>query len=180
MRIQRRRRKANGRRVIEWMMEISLTDSSVAWHCRRLQQPEKGKQISYTSWHDYLDAERASCLMNTHWNAVLSNRQSLNAFPLFLHSVVWPGPGFQVWGSNPSQDLFFAFFLAPNFLQRSINGEYFSNNFFNWLIGVVIGVTSQKVASTGVRTPDLENVEFELELKQPQHVACSTRSQTTL
>ena len=47
-------------------------------------------------------------------------------------------PRFQVWGSNPSQDLFFAFFLFPSFLQRSINGEYFLNNFIDWLIWVVI------------------------------------------
>ena len=68
-------------------------------------------------------------------------------------------PVFQVWGSNPSQDLFFAFFPPPNFLQRSINGEYFSNDFIHWLIywliWVVIGVAPQKMALTGIRSPNL-------------------------
>ena len=43
----------------------------------------------YTSGHDYLDAERASCPMNTHWNTVWSNGESYGAFPLFLYSVAW-------------------------------------------------------------------------------------------
>ena len=55
---------------------------------------------------------------------------------------------------------FFRFFPSPNFLPRSINGEYFLNNFIDWLIdwliGVVIGVTSQTTALTGIRTPYLE------------------------
>ena len=33
---------------------------------------------------------------------------------------------FHVWGSNPSQDHFFACFPSPTFLQQPINGEYFS------------------------------------------------------
>ena len=32
--------------------------------------------LEKTSGHGYLGAERASCLMNTHWNTVSSNRQS--------------------------------------------------------------------------------------------------------
>ena len=32
--------------------------------------------VTYTSGHDYLDAKWASCLMNTHWDIVWSNRQS--------------------------------------------------------------------------------------------------------
>ena len=50
------------------------------------------------------------------------------AAPVPLHI-----PRFQVWGSNPSQGNFFAFFPSPNFLQRSINGEYVLNNFIHWL-----------------------------------------------
>ena len=62
------------------------------------------------------------------------------------------------------------------------------NNFIDRLIWVVIGVTSQKVALTGVRTPDLEtwncldwgpnprsgNVEFGVELELP-HFATATK-----
>ena len=44
--------------------------------------PVDGKPISqtyaitfcYTSGHDFLDAQRGSCLMNTHWDTVSSNR----------------------------------------------------------------------------------------------------------
>ena len=38
-------------------------------------------------WQDYLDAERASCLMNTHWNTVWSNGESQGAFP--VPSTAW-------------------------------------------------------------------------------------------
>ena len=41
-------------------------------------------------------------------------------------------------------------------MQRSIQWRIFLNNFTDWLIWVVIGVTSQKIALTGIRTPDLE------------------------
>ena len=64
----------------------------------------------------------------------------------------FPGLGFE---SQSSQ--FFRFF---SFLQRSIHGEYFFNNFIDWLIDwfiwVVIQVTSQKIARSGVRTPYVE------------------------
>ena len=71
--------------------------------------------IAYTSGHDHLDAERASCLMNTHWNTVWNNKHhwalslfsSTAACAAIHHTVPVPVPlqisRFQVWGSNPSQ-----------------------------------------------------------------------------
>ena len=80
----------------------------------------------------------------------------------------------------PVNAIFSAFFSSSNFLQWSINREYFLNNFIDWLIDwliwVAIGVTAQKVASTGTRTPDLET----WNLKWNCHSPCSTHSQTTL
>ena len=76
--------------------------------------------------------------------------------------------------------IFSAFFPSPNFLQRSINGEYLLNNFIDWLIDwliwVAFGVIAQKVALTGIRTPDLET----WNLMWNCHRTCSTRSQTML
>ena len=34
------------------------------------QRPTDNHALILTSGHDYLDAERGSCLMNTHWNTV--------------------------------------------------------------------------------------------------------------
>ena len=41
----------------------------------KIHKPSNYTSI-YTSGHDYLNKERASRLMNTHWNTVWSNRQS--------------------------------------------------------------------------------------------------------
>ena len=72
------------------------------------------------------------------------------AVPLSLHI-----PRFQAWGSNPNQDNFFALFLLP--LSATANQwRIFLKNFIDWLTWVVIQVTSQKIALTGIRTPDLE------------------------
>ena len=68
-----------------------------------------------TSRHDYLEGERASCLMNTHWNTVWSNRQSQDLSSTACRScqhtvafsVPFQIPRFQVWGSSPSQGNFF-------------------------------------------------------------------------
>ena len=74
------------------------------------------KSTTYTSGHDYLDAERASCLMNTHWNTVWSNRHH-RALSLFSSTSCCGSSSstsnytfFQVWGSNPNQGNFFGFF----------------------------------------------------------------------
>ena len=117
------------------------------------QSPPKLNQWSlaviwpyYTSGHDYLDAERASCPMNIHWNTVWSNRQSQGAFPLFLYSVLWQFQfhlKFHVSRSGvriPVKIIFSLFFPFPNFLQRSINGEYFLNTFY-WLIDWLINMS---------------------------------------
>ena len=53
-----------------------------------------------TSGHDYLDAERASCLMNTHWNTVWSNR------PRSIANSTFPGLGFE----SQSRQLFVMWF----------------------------------------------------------------------
>ena len=70
----------------------------------------------------------------------------------------------------------FRFFSSPNFLQQSINGEYFLNNSFDWLIRVAIGVTSQKMALTGIRTPDLETWNLTWNWNWHSMLNCSTRS----
>ena len=82
--------------------------------------------------NDYLDAERASGPMNTHWNTVSSNR-SIGRFPCFSpqRAVAVPVPHqiprFQVWGSNPSQDHFFRFF---SLLSTVCNGKSMENIFW--------------------------------------------------
>ena len=56
----------------------------------------------------------------------------------------------------PVKATFSLFFLLPTFCNGQSNGEYFLNNFIDWLIWVAIGVTSQKIALTRIRTPNLE------------------------
>ena len=129
----------------------------------------------YTAGHDDLDAERVSCLMNTHWNTVSSKRHHWALSLCFLYSVVWLRVErvlfsipwklhfhitFHVSRSGvriPVEAIFSLFFLLPTFCNQSINRwRIFLNHFIDWLKWVVIGVTSQNIASTGVRTPDLE------------------------
>ena len=84
----------------------------------------------------------------------------------------------------PVKIFFSAFFPSPNFLPQSINGEYFLNNFIDWLIDwliwVVIGVTSQKIALTGIRTPDLETWNLQWYWNGHGMLTRSTGSQTRL
>ena len=146
LRIQRRRRKTNGRRVTEGVTEISLTDSSVAWHCRRLRQPEKRKHTLYISGHDYLDVERASCLMNTPLEHCVMQWAVIGRFPslplqrgltacrtcaAIQHAVAVPVPRFQVWGSNPSQDHFFGFFSFSQLSATVTQWRIFFENFID-------------------------------------------------
>ena len=114
---------------------------------------------SHTSGHDYLDVKRASCLMHTHWNTVYCGRSSSTSNSTFSRSGVrtpdletccmccnsvycgsssstFPGLGFKI----PVKAIFH-FFPSPNFLQRSINGEYFLNHFIDWLIDWLINVS---------------------------------------
>ena len=155
----------------------------------------------HTSGHDYLDAQRASCLMNTYWNAeAISNYRALS-----LHfSTAWfdcvssvcfnsaccgssnsisnytfPGLEFE----SQSRSFFSVFFLLPTFCHGRSMEIIFLHNFIDWLTQVVIGVTSQKIASTGIRTPDLEtwNLMWHWNCRNILH--CSTRltrSQTSL
>ena len=61
---------------------------------------------------------------------ILTRKEQAVAVPVPLYI-----PRFQVWGSNLSQGKFFFFFFPfPNFLQRSINGEYLLSIFIAWLI----------------------------------------------
>ena len=60
---------------------------------RKNLQKRKTLLDAYTSGHHYLDTERVSCLMNTHWNTLSSNRPSSTSNSTF------PGLGFepQTW-----------------------------------------------------------------------------------
>ena len=86
--------------------------------------------VLYTSGHDYLDAERVSCLMNTHWNTVWSIRCNRGTFSVFLYrawfdcvsSVCCASSisSFHVWGSNPRQGTFFDVAPMTIHINRSI------------------------------------------------------------
>ena len=79
-----------------------------------------GAVLHIDLWHDYLNGERGSCLMNTHWN------------------TVW------AMGCASSTSNF-------TFSRSGVRTR-------TWKHGIVL---------TGIRTPDLENVKFEVELAQP-------------
>ena len=119
----------------------------------------------------------------------IGNQRALSLFS--LHSVVWlPVERVSIpWqfqfhfkfhvsrsGVWIPVKIFFRFFSSPNFLPRSINGEYFLKNFIDWLIWVVIGVPSQKVSLTGIRTPDLETWNLKWKWDCHSMLNCSTRS----
>ena len=91
------------------------------------------------------------------------------------HTVAVPVPRFQVWGSNPSQGVFFAFFPSPNFLQRSINGEYFLNNFLDWLIISYHWSHITKNCLDWGSNPRPGNVEFDVKLELSQHAVEENR-----
>ena len=76
------------------------------------------------------------------------------SFPL-QHTVAVPLqiPRFQVWGSNPSQGHFFAFFLVPTFC----NGQLMENILLNNFIDSLMSCHSKRIALTGIWTPYLEN-----------------------
>ena len=71
---------------------------------------------THTSGHDYLDAEKASCLMKTHWNAVWSNRENHRALSFFSSTSCCGSSSFpskihvfQVWGFESQSRSFFRF-----------------------------------------------------------------------
>ena len=110
-----------------------------------------------------------SLFLSTAWFDCVSNVCCNSAY---CASSKFPGLGFE----SQSRSFFQVFFPFPNFLQRSTNGEYFSNDFVDWLIWVVIGVTSQKIALTGIRTPDLETWNLKWNWNWHSMLHCSTRS----
>ena len=116
-------------------------------------------RITHTSGHDYLDAERASCLMNSHWNTVWSYRhhRALSLFSSLQRAVAVPVPHqiprFQVWGSNPSQGKLFAVFSFSQ-LCATVNQWRI---FFKELYRLInMSSHSKKLPWLGFRTPDLE------------------------
>ena len=121
----------------------------------------------YTSGHTSVDADKAThctpLFSSTPWLDCMSSMQ--HAVPIPLRIPRFPGLGFE------SQSRQFFRFFSFSQLSATVNQwrKFFLKNFIDWLIWVVIGVTSQKIALTGIRTPDLENVEFEVELELPQH-----------
>ena len=126
---------------------------------------------TYTFGHDYLDAERASCLMNTHWNTVSSKRPSSTSNSTF------PGLGFE------SQSRQFLWCESDDKSYQSID-KFIQTNILHWLTVAESWEKekNRKIALTGIRTPDLENVEFEKELVQYAELqrTLDTRSETTL
>ena len=142
--------------------------------------------ILNTSGHDSLDAERANCLMNTYWNTVSSNghHRALSLFSstawldrALQFSILWQLQ-FHVSRSGvriPIKIIFLLFFPSPNFLQRSIDGEYFFNNFIDWLIWVVIPSHITKTLPWD-SNPRPGNVN----LQWNWHSTRSTRSHSTL
>ena len=96
--------------------------------------------IACTSGQDYVDAERARCLMNTHWGTVWSNRHH-RALSLFFSTAycgsssstansTFPGLGFK---SQPRQ--FFRFFSFSQ-LSATVNQWRIFFEELNWLISM--------------------------------------------
>ena len=127
-----------------------------------------GRLPSYTSGHDCLDAERASCLTNTPFGTLCQAMAIIGRFPcvsstawverVLQFSILWQLQ-FHVSRSGvriPVMAIFSLFFLLPTFCHGQSTENICLNNFIDWLIWVAIGVTAQKMALTGIRTPDLE------------------------
>ena len=151
--------------------------------------------LYYTSGQKSVDVEKGNCLMNTYWNTVWSNRHH-RALSLFS-STAWldcvsracaaiqrivavPVPNhisrFQAWGSNPLVEAIFSLFSFSQLSATVNQRRIFLNNFIDWLIWVVIGVTWQKIALTGIRTPDLETWNLKWKWNCHSMLNCSTRS----
>ena len=144
---------------------------------------------TYTFGHDYLDAERASCPMNTHWNTMWNNRPSSTENSTFpglgfefqsrqfhisrsgVQIPVKAIPHFQVWGSNPSQGSFLWCDSNDNSYQSidKVIQKIFS---FDWPWQKV-GRREKKAKNClgWDSNPRLGNVEFTVELELPQHVS---------
>ena len=137
----------------------------------------------YTSGHDYLDAERASCLMNTHWNTVWRNRPSSTENSTFpglrfepqsrqfhvsrseVRIPVKAVSCFQVWGSNPSQGSFL--WCDSNDNSYSSIDKVVQTNILHWLTVAESWEKKkiEKMIFTGDSNPRPGNVELEMELE---------------
>ena len=85
--MQPRELKAQGKEKVSQKLEKKHFElSSVFWWNVRRDKKRKCRH-STKSGRDYLDAERTSCLMSTHWNTVSSNRQP-KVLSLFS-SILW-------------------------------------------------------------------------------------------
>ena len=80
--------------------------------------------------------------MNTHWNTVWSNRQSLGTFPVFMTTHI-----------NQSIEKVIQKVFSVDWLLQKVGRRK----------------KSEKVALTGIRTPDLCNVKFDVELELPRY-----------
>ena len=137
----------------------------------------------HTSGHDYLDAERASCLINTHWNTVWSNGQSWGVFPVSFtawfdcvlsvccnsaycasSSSTFPGLGFE-----PQSRRFFRFFF---FFQLSATVNQW-RIFFEQLYRLInMSCHSSHITKKCLdwdSNPRPGNVECQVELELPQN-----------
>ena len=92
-------------------------------------------------------------------------------FAAIQHTVAVPVPlqisRFQVWGSNPRQDHFFAFFLLATFCNSQSTENIFLSNFIDWLIWVVISSHITKSCFDWDSNPIPGNVELAVELELP-------------
>ena len=128
------------------------------------KEPGSWQINTYTSGHDYLDAERASCLMNAHWNTVWSNR------PSSISNSPFPGLGFK----SQSRQLF-TMWLQWQLISINQSIKLFKQIFsIDWSLQKVgRRKKTEKNALTGDSNPRPGNVEFEMELELPQ---CANRA----
>ena len=126
------------------------------------------KNFLFRTWlsaskHDYLDAERGSCLMNTHWNTVSSNGDH-RALSLYFQI-----PRVQVWSSNPSQNHFFRFFSFSQFSATVNQWRIFFEQLYRSMDMSCHWSHITKDCLDWDSNPRPGNVEFAVELELAQH-----------
>ena len=128
---------------------------------------------SYTSGYKSFDAEKPSCLMNTHWNTVWSNRQSQGDFPVVLYDMVW------LWqfqfhckfhisrsGVRIPVKLIFSLFSFSQLSATDNHLRILFKNFIDWLMWFVIPSHITKNGLDWDSNPRPGNVDFDVELAQ--------------
>ena len=126
----------------------------------------------YTSGHDYLVTERGNCLMNTHWNTVWSNGHHRALSLWFFYSVLWlrveRGLQFSIlWQFHVSRSGVESqsrqCFCDVNRNENSYQSINQSIKLFRKIFSIDWPLRkfgrrkkSEKIATTGIRTPDLE------------------------